>query len=125
MTDIDASVRDLISSLKDRCPNVCPALFLTHLTPKSLEQLCSTPSQINQVKSWLSTRNESSHAFINEVDYALRTIKIIRIDSTNELDAALTSLETTMKMLVIGGENELNVAMTRYTIYLASHVIHF
>jgi hypothetical protein len=50
-------------------------------------------------------------------------IKTVRIDSTNELDAALTSLETTMKMLVVGGGNELNVAMTRYLhVYVCIYV---
>lgn len=114
MSDIDGSVRDMISSLKERCPNLSPALFLIHLTPKSLEQLCSTPAQIDQVKSWLLTRNKSSYAFINEIDYSQRTIRIVKIDSVNELDAALSSLETMMRMLIIGEESELSVAMTRF-----------
>ena len=112
--DIESSVRDMVSSLKDRCPNLCPALFLTHMTPKSLEQLCSTPAQVEQVKSWLSKRNESSHSFVNEIDYAKRTIRILNINSVSELDAALTSLEATMRMIVIGSESELIVAMTRF-----------
>ena len=112
--DIESSVSNLVSSLKERCPNLCPALFLTHMTPKTLEQLCSTPSQIEQVKSWLSKQNESSHSFINEVDYAQRIIRIVRIDSVSELDAALSSLETTMKLLVVGDDSELTVAMTRF-----------
>ena len=112
--DIESSVRDMVSSLKERCPNLCPALFLTHITPKSLEQLCSTSAQVEQVKSWLSKQSESSHSFVNEIDYAKRVIRIVKINSVSELDAALASLEITMRMLVIGCESELTVAMSRF-----------
>ena len=104
----------MVSSLKDRCPNLSPALFLTHLTPNSLEHLCSTPLQVQQVKSWVSKLEESSYAFINEVDYAKRIIRIVRVDSMSELDAALSNLESMMRMMIIGNETELVVAMTRF-----------
>lgn len=112
--DIDISVRDMMIALKEKCPNILPALFLTNFTPKSLEQLCTSSSQINQVQSWLSSRNEPSYAFVNEIDYAERTIRIIRIESVNELDATLSSLEKMMQMLVKGDESELTVLITRF-----------
>lgn len=112
--DIEASVKDMISSLKDRCPHLSPAIFLTSLTPKSLEQLCSTQVQIDQVKLWLSQRNESSYSFVNEIDYAKRTIRIVKIEYVSEIDAALSSLEATMRMMIIGDESEITVAMTRF-----------
>lgn len=112
--DIESSVRDMISSLKDRCPNLSPAIFLTSLTPKSLEQLCTTQSQIDQVKLWLSQCNESSYSFVNEIDYAKRTIRIVKIDNVTEIDAALSSLEVMMRMMIVGDESEITVAMTRF-----------
>jgi hypothetical protein len=112
--DIESSVMDMISSLKGRCPNLSPAIFLTSLTPKSLEQLCTTQTQIDQVKSWLSQRNESSYSFVNEIDYAKRTIRIVKIDYVSEIDAALSSLEVMMRMMIVGDESEITVAMTRF-----------
>lgn len=112
--DIESSVRDLISSLEARCPNLSPALFVTHLTPKSLDQLCSTPLQKEEAKSWLSRCDESSHAFVNKIDYGQRTIQIVKINSVSELDAQLCSLETIMRMMIIGEETELTLAMTRF-----------
>lgn len=112
--DIESSVKDLISSLEAKCPNLSPALFLTHLTPKTLDQLCSTPLQKEEAKSWLSTCDESSHLFVNKIDYSQRTVKIVKINSVSELDAQLGSLETIMRLMIVGEETELMVAITRF-----------
>lgn len=112
--DIESSVKDMISSLKERCPYLSPAIFLTNLTPKSLEQLCSTQSQKDQVKLWLSQRNESSCSFVNEIDYAKRTIRIVKVNDVTEIDAALSSLEVMMRMMIVGDESEITIAMTRF-----------
>jgi hypothetical protein len=66
------------------------------------------------VKSWLSQRNESSYSFVNEIDYAKRTIRIVKIDYVTEIDAALSSLEVMMRMMIVGDESEIIVAMTRF-----------
>ena len=148
-----AAVQDMVAALKVKCPRLSPAIFPTsQSTPRSLEDLCATAEQVEQVKRWMESRSSSgsgggggggsssssssssskqkrtgsssssvggghgrAYAFVTEVDYAQRTVRITKVLSmANEVDATLSSLETMMRLLLMGNEAELNVLLTRF-----------
>ena len=112
--EIESAVVSLVATLQDRCPNLSPAVFLNGTTPKSIEDLCTTNEQKNQVKSWLSRQIEPSFSFVTEVNYNERKIRIINIKPINSVDAKLTCLEEMLRMIVLGSEDELLVCLTRF-----------
>jgi hypothetical protein len=96
---------------------------LTGFTPVGLHDLCSTDAHLDQVRKWVSNQQNKSgssssssgaYAFVTDIDFSQRTIRISKIRAVSELDATLVSLEKMMRLLVLGGEDELNVAMTRF-----------
>jgi hypothetical protein len=112
--EIEAAVTALSTTLRERCPHVAPAIFLNGATPKSIEDLCVSSKQKEQVKAWQSRQAESSYSFLTEVHYGDRKIRINNIKMTNEVDAKLTRLEDMLRMLVLGSEDELMVLMSRF-----------
>ena len=123
---LSSTINEMVTALKTKCPRLAPSIFLTGFTPVGLNDLCSTDAHLDQVRKWVSNQQNRSdassssssssgaYAFVTDIDFPQRTIRISKIRAVSELDATLVSLEKMMRLLVLGGEDELNVAMTRF-----------
>jgi hypothetical protein len=119
---IEPSILEMIKFLDDKCPILKPAIFPTQSCPNphSLESLCSSNDQIEEIKLYSFSNSKSSVtalpaiAFSTDINYSERIIHINKINKVSELDALLYSLENVMKLMVMGNEDELIVAMTRF-----------
>jgi hypothetical protein len=110
----EASLNEMVTTLREICPKLRPAIFPTSITPKSLDELCSTPEQLEQMKTWLSSQTDSAFSFVTDIDYSSRIVRITQVRSVSELESALTSLETMMKSMVTGNDGELTVAINHF-----------
>lgn len=118
---IESSILEMIKLLDDRCPILKPAIFPTQSCPNphTLESLCSSNEQIEEIKLYTLSNSSSitslpAIAFSTNINYSERIIHINKIIKVSELDALLYSLENVMKLMVMGNEDELIVAMTRF-----------
>ena len=126
---VETSLETLLQAIASMAPKLAPAIFLTSCTPRSLEDLCATETQVERLKKWRASQSASSSsssssssslssssqcAFATDVNFVQRTIRITKIIPVSDLDATLISLEKTMRMMIMGGEDELNVAITRF-----------
>ena len=122
---LSSTIDEMLNALKTKCPRLAPSIFLTSFTPGGLDDLCSTDAHLDQVRKWVSNQQNRSdsvssssssgtYALITDIDFPQRTIRISKIRAVSELDATLVSLEKMMRLLVLGSENELNVAMIRF-----------
>jgi hypothetical protein len=112
--EIEAAVGALSATLRQRCPHLAPAIFLNGRTPKSIDELCTTNAQKNQVRSWLTRQTETSISFVTEILYNERKVRISDIVPASAVDAKLRSLEDVLQMLVLGNEDELMVSMSHF-----------
>jgi len=85
-SDLDSSVAEYMTLLKERCPKVSPSIFPSSYNPRSIDQLCSTTQQIEELSTWLqkSTNNDNlsvnkSISFPTVLHFEKREIEIIAI----------------------------------------------
>lgn len=57
--NLDSSVSEYLALLKKRCPKVCPSIFPSSYNPKSIDQLCSTSQQINELSTHFKLKAHS------------------------------------------------------------------
>ena len=110
---IESSLTELIKLLRDRCPNLSPAIFPSRYTPKELSDLCNETQQ-TKIAEWMVSRGSPSLRYVTAIDASNGVICITSIHEANETDALLGNLESMMYLLTQGSDEEIEVAKERF-----------
>lgn len=113
-TNVESNIEEMINILKKKCPVLCPSIFSSQHSFRSLQDLCTSKEQKEQIRLWQSKLSSPFLAYSTEIDLPKRTIKIAKIYSASELDCSLYQLEKMINLIVMGEESQLTIAMTRF-----------
>jgi len=110
---IESSLTELNKLLRNKCPNLSPAIFPSRYTPKELSDLCNEAQQ-TKVAEWMVSRGSPALRYDTVVDAASGVICITSIREASDTDALLGNLESMMSLLAQGSEEEIEVAKERF-----------
>ena len=110
---IESSLTELNKLLRNKCPNLSPAIFPSRYTPKELSDLCNEAQQ-TKVTEWMVSRGSPALRYDTVVDAASGVICITSIREASDTDALLGNLESMMSLLAQGSEEEIEVAKERF-----------
>ena len=117
MDEVDQSIESLCGLLTLKAPKICPTVFPSQFPLRKLHEFCVNDAQHESVKRYFDSKSCNSDSMIlcTKIDYPKRSVKIYLMKSLQPLDQKLVSLENIMSLLVQGSQDEINVAVNRFS----------
>ena len=115
MDSIGSSIKELQSMLVLKAVNLRPAIFPSQFLCRTVEELCTTDSQRTEAKAFLESIQFDEYSMETDIDYANRRIVISALRNGDPVDCKLRSLETMMKLFVLGDKDEIDTLNYRFT----------
>ena len=111
---MESSVETLVELLNETASSLQPAVLPSNLRIRECADLCTTEEHTRHLEAFIAKRGiTGALLLVTQVDFGQRRVKLsLRVGDAVEQQS--TNLDRMLKLLVVGGEEELQIIKTRF-----------
>jgi hypothetical protein len=111
---MESSVETLVELLNETAGSLQPAVLPSNLRIRECADLCTTEEHTRHLEAFIAKRGiTGALLLVTKVDFGQRTVKLsLRVGDA--VEQQLTNLDRMLKLLVVGGEEELQIIKSRF-----------